>query len=999
VRFRLPRRAVTARPVRGVTHPNVPPIDTMFSMTRSSGFATLLALLLISFPLAAQSLSSGSVSGVVRDEAGVPVPGAMLTLIHEVNGTTRAVTPGAGGRFDVSVVPPGEYSLRVEQFGYRPYLLTGLVVRPGQRLQLTVDLTPVAAAAEEPSVERLRGAILAGTGAGLSTEVPPGRVVAFPTHRRELTDLARLSSLSSPDLEMQGLPAWLSGIRIDGVALGTVESAALLPGSARGAALPIGMFDRASIAATNPDVEWSAVGGALEGFSARGGRGAGTEAFGSWGEDVIQGGFRVAGAVIPDTASFLVGVEASRYTRSSPMAGVTGPEVDPVQWIAQEVYGVGPGGSSTSDRFVGFANLAWQLSANTHIDTRASFASIPSSTGDLLAAPSSGVGRPYEGRDYFVGTTVTSRLTDRIAQEFRLSVDGVSRDFDDVDPLGIASTTRVLSSGAALGPEGIRPRSFSRTAVRVSEALHLALGDHRLKLGLAADFGSVDAEQGVMAETFFSDADAFEAGQAYVVRTEVARGSSSFGAPRGALFAQDSWNVGNGLDLLFGVRLDVERLPTGDVALNQEWLDLTGMDNRDVKERWMRLSPRFGLRWDVQNRHEWVVTGSGGVYSGHTDPFLLASWISGDGTARVSRGAASWTGWPSTPTALADAAPTLTLLNPTIQAPRTFRGDAGISRSLGPGTAIRLGALYRHTDFLPRASDLNLALDPEATDQHGRPVFGQLRQQGGILYAEGGSNRRFHEFDQVIAIDADGSSTYRGFTAAVEHRASPNLDAFASYTFSRTEDNWSPAGYTAAGADLSPRLGGTGDWMEGVSNFDVPHRLVVGVEAGTPALAGLRAAVLYRYASGSPFTPGFRAGVDANGDGSSRNDPAFIDPQVPGTETLLEAWSCLREQSGAFAERNSCRGEARQSLDARLSLGFLRAGRYTAALVVDALDLLASESPVHDSALYLVDPAGEVTRDGDGRVTVPLIANEQFGRSIGALHQGRSIRLGLRLSY
>jgi hypothetical protein len=115
-------------------------------------------------------------------------------------------------------------------------------------------------------------------------------------------------------------------------------------------------------------------------------------------------------------------------------------------------------------------------------------------------------------------------------------------------------------------------------------------------------------------------------------------------------------------------------------------------------------------------------------------------------------------------------------------------------------------------------------------------------------------------------------------------------------------------------------------------------------------------------------------------------------------ESLLRQWSCLSEQTGGFAQRNSCRGDAQHAVDARLSLGFARFGRFSAALVVDALDLLASENLFHDTALYLVDPAGAMVRDG-GRVTIPLIANENFGRSIGPLQQGRSLRLGLRVSH
>lgn len=974
--------------------------DSMLSMSRMSGAAALLSLLLISSSATAQSMSSGSLRGIVQGAGGAPVPGAMLTLVHEASGVSRTVSPGGSGRFAFSVLAPGEYSLRAEHFGYRPHLITGLLVRPGVRLDLPVELSPVDEQVEAIDTTWFEGAVLAGARPGLSTELSAGRLRDYPTERRELTEIARHSSLSSGDLEMQGLPAWLSGIRVDGTAVGTLESASLVPGSFRTAALPLAMFEQASLSASNPDVEWSSAGGSLDAFTARGGRGRGVEAFGAVGEDLIQGGFHAGGSIVPDTASFLVGVEASRITRGAPFTGIADPEVDPVQWVAREVYGIGPGAETTTDRLSAYANVAWQVSANSQIDTRASFATLPSASGELFEVAGAGIGRTYDGRDLFVGTTLTTRLGDGVINEFRLSMDGASRNFDDADPLGIVSPTHILSSGSALGPAGIRPRSFSRTTLRASDAVHITRGDHLLKLGLAGNIGWHAAEQGIIAETFFSDANAFESGQAYAVRTESPGGESEFAISQVALFAQDTWSVGSGLDLLFGARLDMERLPSREVGLNQEWFELTGLDNRDVGSSWMRVSPRIGFNWDLQNRHEWVLSGSGGIYSGSSDPLLLASWIAGDGDARVFRGTVSWNGWPSDPALGQDAAPTLMLLDRSFQAPRSIRGDIGISRLIGSGTVLRVAGLYRHTDFLPRASDLNLSPDAVTTDQFGRPVFGELAQLGGILYAEGRSNRRFSEFDQVVAVNSDGWSTYRGITATLERRSSEDFEAFASYTFSRTEDNWAPTGHTAAGTDLPPLVDGSGDWMEGVSSFDVPHRAVLGMEAGVPVLAGLRAAVLYRFTSGAPFTPGFRAGVDANADGSWRNDPAFIDPEIPGTEELLAEWSCLSSQRGAFAERNSCRAASRHSVDARLSIGFARLGRYSAALLLDALNLAASDRSIPDSALYLVDPAGEITIDDEsGRLNVPLVANQNFGRSLGLLQQGRSLRLGIRVSY
>src|SRR5690606_7206278 len=186
----------------------------------------------------------------------------------------------------------------------------------------------------------------------------------------------------------------------------------------------------------------------------------------------------------------------------------------------------------------------------------------------------------------------------------------------------------------------------------------------------------------------------------------------------------------------------------------------------------------------------------------------------------------------------------------------------------------------------------------------------------------------------------------------------------------------------------------------GVSDFDAPHRLVLAGEAVLPVTLRPRVAALFRFQSGTPFTPGFRDGVDINADGSGRNDPAFIDESIPGTSDIVSQWSCLRSQVGRFAERNSCRGDDIRTLDLRVTLDLVSNERYFAQLVLDGLDLLGSERGIIDRALYLVDPAADLRVSGDGQsITVPLVANPNFGELLTRFAPQRQFRLGLRVSY
>jgi len=265
-----------------------------------------------------------------------------------------------------------------------------------------------------------------------------------------------------------------------------------------------------------------------------------------------------------------------------------------------------------------------------------------------------------------------------------------------------------------------------------------------------------------------------------------------------------------------------------------------------------------------------------------------------------------------------------------------------------------------------------------------------------------GSNRRFPAFDRILALDADGFSDYWGISAALERRSATGVSLRIDYTYSRATDNWLSGRAGGTDAQLTPFPAGLngGDWAKGPSDFDIPHNLSAGLALPISRGFGPRLGVLYRYHSGYPFTPGFRDGVDLNGDGSGRNDPAYVDQSIPGTTSLYGAWPCLQQQAGQLAGRNSCREPGVHALDVRLSMAPFRSSSFAAELVIDALNLVESDVAVRDRALYLVDPARTLaTNATTGVVTVPLLVNPNFGQPLIRRTTGRTLRVGLRISH
>ncbi|MBP7621695.1 MAG: hypothetical protein KA745_12055, partial [Gemmatimonadales bacterium] len=141
--------------------------------------------------------------------------------------------------------------------------------------------------------------------------------------------------------------------------------------------------------------------------------------------------------------------------------------------------------------------------------------------------------------------------------------------------------------------------------------------------------------------------------------------------------------------------------------------------------------------------------------------------------------------------------------------------------------------------------------------------------------------------------------------------------------------------------------------------------------------------------------PGYRQGVDINGDGSGGNDPVALTGAPAGLAAVLANAHCSSAGSGV-AERNSCREDAVASLDLSLALR-LGAGGRRIALTLDAFNVVGSATGVVDRAALLVDPTGTITTSAAGRTVVPMVVNDNFGTLLSRRGEPRTLRIGLRV--
>ncbi|MCX8112817.1 MAG: TonB-dependent receptor [Bacteroidia bacterium] len=98
-----------------------------------------MRLFILLYLLGAIWAQRATIAGVVIDKnTREPLIGAAVALV----GTYKGAYTDENGRFTLTEVVPGTYTLRVSYVGYNELLLTGITVKPEQRLQLNLALSP-----------------------------------------------------------------------------------------------------------------------------------------------------------------------------------------------------------------------------------------------------------------------------------------------------------------------------------------------------------------------------------------------------------------------------------------------------------------------------------------------------------------------------------------------------------------------------------------------------------------------------------------------------------------------------------------------------------------------------------------------------------------------------------------------------------------------------------------------------------------------------------------
>jgi len=140
---------------------------------------------------AAQSATTGAVSGTVTDPSGAIVPLASVELVSNDTNAAQVQTANASGQYLFSGVRPGQYKITVKTAGFRTSTVANVTVAVNKALDLDFKLE-VGADNQTVEVTAAAGALLQTTDSQIGNSISKDLISRLPTLQRNVTELMNL---------------------------------------------------------------------------------------------------------------------------------------------------------------------------------------------------------------------------------------------------------------------------------------------------------------------------------------------------------------------------------------------------------------------------------------------------------------------------------------------------------------------------------------------------------------------------------------------------------------------------------------------------------------------------------------------------------------------------------------------------------------------------------------------------------------------------------------
>lgn len=571
----------------------------------------------------AQTATTGTITGSIRDKAGNPVADAVVTATS--TRITRTATTGADGSFRLSLLDPGTWTIRVAKAGFQTIANQAVTVATNANVPVTFKLQPEASVTVEvTSSVGLLDPTATSTGASLSTETLSG----IPKGR----DFNTMITLSP------GVTSTAIGLSIGGAS--GLENSFVLDGldttdyrkGGQSAALPTDFIDQVDVQTGGFRPEFNALGGVVTAITK-----SGTNQFAgsSWltlDAQQLQGvtkrndnyqeawprqrydlGFTVGGALIENKLFYFLGVQDIVSESNSGS-------------IKPNYVGL----SSQTDKtnsLNAYAKLNYYITPDQQVSL--ALQAIDSKND----AP---VIMPLLGNANLGGTTKSKTMNYTLNYDWTIRPDlllsmklggnNLKDSFDPINGKDEADTDRLWfrwgpgvntplavarSNGFRTGGIGSYEAKSENKTTQFKADLSYFLGNHSLKFGVSTvrtDFlilDKISGADGVVTNIYSGSSwggPSFGTDGSFVIDQVTYKNDATVKATYNSFYAQDQWEVVPGARLSFGFRYDAQTLD----GAHMNFVKFTNFSDN--------LQPRIGLTWDVNNDGKTKVNVNYAVY-------------------------------------------------------------------------------------------------------------------------------------------------------------------------------------------------------------------------------------------------------------------------------------------------------------------------------------------------------------------------------------------------
>ncbi|WP_306600228.1 TonB-dependent receptor [Geothrix sp. 21YS21S-2] len=888
-------------------------------------FSRLIPLIICGAPLLAQGVSTQLAGRITAKGAG-PLAKANVVVRNVETGHTRTVMTDENGRYFITALPVGPYTVSVTKQGFQTATNLKVTLNLGDAAPLNVAMIPAASAVVEvvASVAAVDSDRTTNA-AFVSTEL----LTTMPNFNRSFTNLATLTPMVTIDTSRGGLAiAGQRGVSSSMNVDGGDNNEPFFGGSMNSNnAFQISMeaIREYQVITAGASAEFGRMGGGYLNAITKNGTNdltgslfyykrpqsmvakqpnlsgvAGSNNVGDFKQN--QFGFSVGGPIVKDKLFYFVAYDGQRMNSpvnfvwggNSPVALNSALTNDAVLISKIRNYDV------PNDADTVFVRFDWNLTTDHTLQLH-----INQSKNKTMAY--TGTTSAYENtvNDQYKTLSLVGQwnwtINANLLNEVR-----VNYGKDEMPRTTNSSIPEVSISNVGYYGANPYPREYQTTRKQVTEALsfvtpvlQIKAGIDYNKIGVAETFSSGyqgiyyfnNSGSGATAKTAFQN---FQAGNwaSYAQRFSLIPGLNGWDAGRFdvseeqiAAYVQVDVRATDTLKLGLGIRMDRQTHPDFPIADFSNRLattmPLTGKMPTDTQ-----VSPRLSATWTPTfDKGNSVVRASIGRYVSTTPSVYEYQLYTVNGVRMAnitfynptpglgygaSFNAANPASLSSIPTGAAIPKTDIYSFDPNFKNPHTDQATVGLDRGFGHGLTIGLSGIYSRGHNLERLVDLNLGT-PVANAQ-GRLIF-PTTTVGGSTPLRPNAN-----YGKMMMYTSDVDSIYHAYSLSMKYQeeGSPFF-AQVNYTYAIDKDQDSNERNFSGFSTANPqRL--SDEW--GFSDKDRRHTLTAQLSYLETRFTGIQTGFVVRYLSGLPYSLVYSS--DLNKDGNTGYDRVYADGKDTG---------------------------------------------------------------------------------------------------------------------